>query len=169
MQHALEYHNNCDVSNSKQVDALDLQGVSRAGSGVSKMNSEIRDHATEARHGQTVSPASIPIETTSLSMKPTDASRPEAQQKGSEEDAIASQEVAPSQEVKADTRPPEFTQDAASVTKKSHSHSKVNSKGVLAGGKRKKKGRAGTQRGAQQREPPPTDAGESQSLVLKQL
>ncbi|XP_077167321.1 inactive polyglycylase TTLL10 [Paroedura picta] len=163
VQNVAECASDSGLGTSKQMEALDLPGLSRAGSGVSRTNDLSTELMKEASKGQLQPlPASTFLETGGLCMGSSGASLEGhlAQESGSEEGPLEPEPAAQCQEASMDLAPAEPTWDSVDTARKSRSTSKVNSKGVLVGVKRNKKARAGTQRGNQHLDgPPSTDAG----------
>nr|XP_060614962.1 inactive polyglycylase TTLL10 [Anolis sagrei ordinatus] len=134
-----------ELSDSKQMEALDLQGFSPRRSGVTKRSVTKRGQATEVNQGPSKS-----MESSGPSVGWSDA-LPEGKQipiEAFQEDPTESHVTSDSQEADAQVRPSGLAQDSLiSVSKKSHSTSKLNVKGVgtASSNKRKKKGKPGMQ------------------------
>ncbi|XP_054856962.1 inactive polyglycylase TTLL10 [Eublepharis macularius] len=165
MQSVLDYVSNCGLSTSKEMEALDLQGFPRAGSGLSRTSHLSRDEATEASQGQYQSPPTGTfLETEGLNVEGASLGGAGAQERGPKEGPLEPQLVAQGREdnVGVIITPSEPIADSVNIARKSLSTSKVNSKGALVGAKRNKKGKARTQKGNQHPNGPPSaDAGVS--------
>nr|XP_056721490.1 inactive polyglycylase TTLL10 [Euleptes europaea] len=158
-----ECASHCGLSTSKQMEALDLQGLSREGSPVSRRNDSNPDHMTEVSQGQCQSlPISTPLETGGLSAEGSGTSFEGnvSQERGSKGQPLEPEPVAQGQQADVGAAPSEPIRDFVNMARKSRSASKVISKGLLVGAKRNKKGRAGMQRMHQHTDGPPSaDAG----------
>ncbi|XP_060115578.1 inactive polyglycylase TTLL10 [Heteronotia binoei] len=168
VQNVEERAGNSGLGTSKQMEALDLPSFPRADSGLSKTNDWSTDHMTEASQGQhQFLPASPFVKTGSVESSDASFEGNVAQEWGSKEGPLELEPVVRCQEAHVGVTPSEPIQDSVNTARKSCSTSKVDSKGVLAGVKRNKKDKAGTQRGNQHPEGPPSaDAGESLHLQL---
>ncbi|XP_042335782.1 LOW QUALITY PROTEIN: inactive polyglycylase TTLL10 [Sceloporus undulatus] len=149
MEPIVESISSCELSDSNQMEALDLQGFSTLRSGITKTNTIKRDRATEANQSQSMS-----LESSGPSVGCSNALLEGSQvhTEGFKEGPMKSHVMCHSQEADAHMRPTGLPQDSLSYPpKKSHSTSKLNVKGILAGGtgKRKKKGKPGTEGGHQ--------------------
>ncbi|XP_062821599.1 inactive polyglycylase TTLL10 isoform X3 [Anolis carolinensis] len=153
-----------ELSDSKQMEALDLQGFSPGRPGVTKINVTRRDQATEANQGQSKSVESSVGWSNAL---------PEGKQiptEGVQEGPTESHDTSHSQEAGAQARPTGLAQDSLiRVSKKSHSTSKLNVKGVVTGStnKRKKKGKPGMQGDDQPFVGPPSVDADSKCVTSK--
>ncbi|KAL8198397.1 UNVERIFIED_CONTAM: hypothetical protein K2H54_009127 [Gekko kuhli] len=169
VQNMVECAGSSGLRTSQQMEALDLPGFSRAGSGVSRANDLSTDHKTEASQGQPQPlSASTFLETGGLSEESSGAfsEGDMAQERGPEEGPLEPEPMVQGQEANVGVAPTEPNQDSVNRARKSRSTSKINSKGVLVGVKRNKKGKAGTQRGNQHLDGPPSaDAGDSLHLL----
>uniref|UniRef100_A0ACB8EEH1 Uncharacterized protein n=1 Tax=Sphaerodactylus townsendi TaxID=933632 RepID=A0ACB8EEH1_9SAUR len=135
----VEYASNCELGTSDQVEALDLQGFPRAGSTASRTNDLSTGHMTEVSQGQY---QSLPPSTGSLSEEGGGASvgGDVAQERGSKQGSPEPEPGTQCQETGMSVAASEQIRDSASMARKSNSTSKVNSKGLLVGVKRNKKG-----------------------------
>lgn len=163
LPNVVECASNSIPGSSTQMEALDLPGFYRAGSGNSRTNDLSTDRMAEACRGQR---PSLPPEAGGRRAESHGASFEghTAHGTGSKEGSLEPEVRC--QEPNVGVTPSEPIRDTVSLARKSHSTSKVNSKGVLVGVKRNKKGKARAQRGHQHLDGPPSaDAGESLHLL----
>lgn len=150
----------CGLETSQQMEALDLQGVSRIDSGASQMNAMRRAHVIELHQDGN---RTLTQEMAGLIVDWCDAFL-ERTKVLAEGPPVEPSTVAPSQEVEGEARPPELTQDSVKLARKPLANSKVNPKGILVGSKRKKRRRAGIKGGNEPLGGFPS-TGDAQSLV----
>ncbi|XP_067422757.1 inactive polyglycylase TTLL10 [Emydura macquarii macquarii] len=152
------------LSESSQMVAVDLQGIPRTGSSVTKEDEVGRGLDTEASKNREQSPASILLEINltkpdleSINHAPPDGKLD--QDKGSEQVqkptaaakvASKARQANDSKENSIDLKPSQITQDSGIIAENSPSSSKLNSKGALETSKRKKEAKSMTKGGDKQ-------------------
>lgn len=166
-QHVAESIRNSGLETSHQMEALNLQSVSK---NVSQMCCMKRTHFIE--EGQDETP-SLVQEMASLIVEWCDAFLERINEndlaEGCEEAPEEPSMMASGSEAEADARQSELTQDSIKPARKPRANSKVNPKGVLVGHKRKKRCRAATHGGNQPLVGiPSTGAGDSPNLVSEE-